>query len=77
VRYRDFDLWIDARAEGAYPLRAICLDQGEARDFAPFDVTAPDLRAMEDRLARGDTDAAFLREVGTRPTGRRGIQPAG
>jgi CHASE2 domain-containing sensor protein len=66
VRYRDFDLWIDEPAEGVYPLRAICAEQGEARDRAAFDVSAADLRVAADRLERGETDAAFLQQVGGR-----------
>jgi beta-lactam-binding protein with PASTA domain/CHASE2 domain-containing sensor protein len=66
VRYTDFDVWIDARTQGRYGLRAVCALQGEATDESVFDPAAAELRQIEERLSREDTDAAFLKDVGTR-----------
>jgi CHASE2 domain-containing sensor protein len=65
VRYFDFDLWIDARTETGYPLRAACGAQGEARDVASLDASVDPLLTLLGALGRGETQAADLVRCGT------------
>jgi CHASE2 domain-containing sensor protein len=65
VRYHDFDLWIDNRTEGGYPLRASCQPHGEARDISSFDPDSDPIRQMRARLAREETDRDLLTAFGS------------
>jgi CHASE2 domain-containing sensor protein len=65
VRYYDFDVWIDARGEGGYPLRASCPPQGEARDVATLDADVEPLLSLVGALGRGEAQAADLVRFGS------------
>jgi CHASE2 domain-containing sensor protein len=65
LRYYDFDVWIDARGEGGYPLRASCPPQGEARDVAKLDADVEPLLSLLAALGRGEAQAADLVRFGS------------
>ena len=65
MRYLDFDLWIDNRVEGHYPLRAACPAQGEARDRTALDPESGPLHEWEARLPRGRIGQELLIELGS------------
>lgn len=66
MRYHNFDIWIDRKMEGTYPLRAGSETLGEARDFLSLDPDTPDLQEARRRLARQQTTRELLVDFGTR-----------
>lgn len=65
LRYYDFDVWIDARGEEGYPLRASCSPQGEARDVATLEADVEPLLSLLGALGRGEAQAADLVRFGS------------
>lgn len=65
MRYRNFDLWVEAKSEGGYVLRAVAETAGEAAGVALFDPSTGDLAAIQDQLTAGKIDKAFLTDCGT------------
>lgn len=66
MRYHNFDLWIDSRLEGKYPLRAASETHGEARDFLSLESHAADIEEAERKLDQRQTDSKLLVDLGTR-----------
>ena len=64
MRYHNFDLWIGARPEGGYALRAVAETSGEAHGVALLDPYRGDLADIQDRLAAGNIDKDFLTDCG-------------
>jgi hypothetical protein len=64
VRFHDFDVWIDAKTPGGYPVRAACVPQGEARDVATLEAGADPLLALLGALGRGEAEPGDLVRLG-------------
>lgn len=64
MRYRNFDLWIEARPAGGYAFRAVAETCGEAHGMALLDSYTDDLADIQDRLAAGNIDKDFLTDCG-------------
>ncbi len=65
MEYHDLDIWLDNCTAEGYPLRACCPPHGEVRDVWCLDPDEGVLSQMRDRVTRGETDSALLKEFGT------------
>ena len=63
MRYINFDLWIDAKVDDRYPVRAAS-PLGEVRGFMSLDPHQHQIQESQDRLAKRDVDQAGLIDFG-------------
>ncbi|CAN5907843.1 hypothetical protein BH23GEM7_BH23GEM7_39760 [soil metagenome] len=64
MRYHNLDLWIDASADGGYPLRASCERHGESGGLLALDPA--ELGEWQRALEAGEADRAQQIELGSR-----------